>query len=84
MPGKETLQAFKDCRKAGRNEFVTAIHAYKSRCAGYGRGYIRPAFDWVRYRMVLELQSRVDVGTKSLWLFAAETRQCHDTMLSKL
>ena len=66
--GAEALKAFKKVRKLGNDEFVVAIHTYRSKCAGFGRGVARPAFQWVRYLMLIEVASRVEVGTKSVWL----------------
>ena len=66
--GKEALEAWKKVRRQGGSAFAGAIQAYKSKCAGFGRGFRRPAFAWVRYWMAIEFASRVQTGTKSLWL----------------
>ena len=41
---------------------------YKTKCQGSGRGWRRPAFNWVRYFMMITLESTVQVGTKSMYL----------------
>ena len=59
---------FRKLKKQGNDEFRNAILSYKVRCAGHGRGAARPSFDWVRYYMCLESGSRMQQGTKSIWM----------------
>ena len=76
--GPEALKAFTALRKTNPTEFVAAIHVFRAKCASAGRGFRRPQFNWVRYHMAIILASRVQKGTKSLWLtkfaFAAHTK----------
>lgn len=66
--GAEAYKAFLALQRRGGAEFAEAIHTFQSRCAGAGRGWRRPAFQWVRYEMCIRLASRVQKGTKSVWL----------------
>jgi hypothetical protein len=67
VPGSE-LDLFRKFKKLQPEEFRSAVLAYKTKCAGHGRGAKRPAFDWVRYSMAVELASKMQAGTKCLWL----------------
>lgn len=62
------IQYFRKLKKQGGDGLRAAILTYKARCAGHGRGYTRPSFDWVRYSMAIELASRLQSGSKCLWL----------------
>jgi hypothetical protein len=65
--GSDIVQ-FRKLKKQGGEGLRAAILAYKARCAGHGRGFARPSFDWVRYSMAVELASRMQTGTKCLWM----------------
>lgn len=62
------IAIFRKLKKSGGEEFRNAILSYKVRCAGHGRGICRPSFDWVRYFMAIEMGSRMQAGTKCLWM----------------
>ena len=47
--GQQAHIAFKKLRKKGGTEFVKTVNVYKAKCSGFGRGFKRPAFEWVRY-----------------------------------
>ena len=66
--GKEAVAALTKLKREGGASFSEAIHTYQSKCAGFGRGFRRPSFHWVRYWMAIQFASRVQTGTKSLWL----------------
>ena len=66
--GPEAEAAFKAMRKSNPDEFVVAIHTFQAKCACHGRGHKRPVFQWVRYWMAIILSSRVQQGTRCLWL----------------
>ena len=66
--GEEAFRAFQALRKSNPDEFVAAIHIFRAKCASAGRGYRRPQFQWVRYHMAIILASRLQTGTKCLWL----------------
>ena len=66
--GKASFDAWKKIRRQGGAPFAEAVQVYKSKCAGFGRGFRRPSFAWVRYWMAIQFASRVQTGTKSLWL----------------
>lgn len=62
------IMVFRKLKKSGGTQFREAIMVYKSRCVGHGRGHARPSFDWVRYQMMIEYASRMQSGTKSVWM----------------
>ena len=66
--GPQALASFKRLQKLGNAEFITSIQTYRAKCQGNGRGWKRPAFAWVAYTMAIEMASRVQVGTKQIWL----------------
>ena len=66
--GLEVFKAFKVLRKSSPNEFVAAVHIFRAKCASAGRGHKRPEFQWVRYHMTIMLASRLQTGTKSIWM----------------
>ena len=66
--GPQQYKAFQALRKRGGPDFVEAVMVYKSKCQGSGRGWRRPAFNWVRYFMLVKMESGVMRGTKSMFL----------------
>ena len=66
--GAEQLRAYQAIKKRGGPEFIACIQTFKAECAGHGRGWIRPAFDFAAYEMALVMASRVQKGSKSLWM----------------
>ena len=54
--GPEAFKAFKALRKSNPDEFVAAIHMF------------RAEFQWVRYHMAIMLASRLQTGSKSIWM----------------
>ena len=85
--GPATFNAFKRLQKLGNTEFITAIQTYRAKCQGNGRGWKRPAFAWAAYTMAIEAASRVQVGTKQMWLtkrafinFIVQTEGCPEPM----
>ena len=66
--GPEAFKAFKALRKSNPDEFVAAIHIFRAKCASAGRGHKRPEFQWVRYHMAIMLASRLQTGSKSIWM----------------
>ena len=66
--GPEAEQAFKALRKSNPDEFVVAIHTFQAKCASHGRGHKRPVFQWVRYYMAIVMSSRLQRGTRCMWL----------------
>ena len=65
--GPEAQKAFSRLQKIGTDEFRTAIQEYRSRCFSH-KGFRRPQFAWLRYLMIIELSSAIDIGSKSVWL----------------
>jgi len=68
---------FRKLKKQGGDSLRNAILTYKARCAGHGRGYTRPSFDWVRYSMAIEIASRMQSGTKCLWMNHKAPHNCY-------
>ena len=68
LQGAGQLGAFKKLRKKGGTEFVTTVNVYKAKCSGFGRGFKRPAFEWLRYYMAIVYSSVMQKGSKMLWL----------------
>ena len=66
--GEAQLKAFQAIKKRGGKEFIARIMGFQSECAGCGRGWSRPAFDFAAYEMALVTASRVQRGAKSLWM----------------
>ena len=66
--GPDQLKAFQAIKKRGGQEFITCILTFKTECSGFGRGWSRPAFDFAAYEMALVMASRVQTGSKSLWM----------------
>ena len=66
--GDAHFKAFMAVKKRGGAAFQEAIHVYRAQCAGSGRGFTRPSFDWVRYQIISEVASRIQSGTRSVWL----------------
>ena len=66
--GPEAVKALQALRKTNPDEFVAAIHICRAKCASAGRGYRRPQFSLVRYHMSIILASRLQKGTRCLWL----------------
>ena len=66
--GVQAFNSFKRLQKLGNAEFVTAVQTYRAKCQGNGRGWKRPSFAWVAYTMAVEMSSRVQTGTKQIWL----------------
>ena len=62
------IMIFRKLKKAGGQDFKEAVLLYKSRCAGHGRGRNRPSFEWLRYQMLIEVASRMQAGTKAVWM----------------
>ena len=62
LQGAGALAAFKKLRKKGGTEFVTTVNVYKAKCSGFGRGFKRPAFEWVRYYMAIVYSSVIQKG----------------------
>ena len=56
--GPEQLKAFNAIKKRGGKEFITCIMTFKTECAGCGRGWVRPAFDFAAHKMALVMASR--------------------------
>ena len=65
LQGAGQLGAFKKLRKKGGTEFVTTINVYKAKCSGFGRGFKRPAFEWLRYDMAIVYSSVMQKGSKA-------------------
>ena len=47
---------------------MTTVNVYKAKCSGFGSGFKRPAFEWVRYYMAIVYSSVMQEGSKMLWL----------------
>ena len=70
-PGEEQAlgtRLIKSLKKLGNAEFRAAVLVYKTKCAGHGRGYSRPSFDWARYYMAVKVASSMQQGSKALWM----------------
>ena len=68
MRGEGQPRAFQTFRERGGAAFVEAIHVYRAECSSTGRGHSRPQFDFVRYLVVIECNSKVEKGTRIVWL----------------
>ena len=68
VPPESHLARFRTLKKRGGAEFREAVLVYKMKCQGRGRGYARPSFDWCRYFLAVEVASRMQAGSKCLWM----------------
>ena len=66
--GEAQHRAFQALKQRGGKAFTESIHVFRASCAAQGRGHTRGSFDWCKYQILLEQASRVQRGTRSVWL----------------
>ena len=66
--GPADMAAFQALRKHGGPEWIACIRTFKASCSGAGKGWRRKQFDFVAYHMAVQNASRLQKGTKSLWM----------------
>ena len=77
--GEADKAAFAALRKRGGAEWIELIRTFKAKCSGAGKGWKRAQFDFVAYHMAVQNASRLQRGTKSLWMdeLAFIQFECH-------
>ena len=66
--GSASLAAFRTLRRRGGPAFQQAVLCYKAKCMGVGKGNRRLSFDWVSYERALQTSSRVQTGSRLVWM----------------
>ena len=66
--GEEAQAIVMMLRKVGGEQLRTCINDWETSLAAYGRGSVRPPFDFMSYAMDLGLSSGLMNNNKSLWM----------------